>query len=178
MASSFSKICTAFRAPALSQSSILAPRLAALGRHDPSLKRKKTHKIDKKKKQKKSSNISKKPIEIFPPVDPEAFIDRNLLQKERVRNVVEVDEQEQERRILLLKEYSKYRNQQQRDELRKLQEVVMSRELALRELKKVSPWHYEEAVKTDDTLFPLHMKGPSETPPIVGYIAPDIIDEK
>lgn len=90
----------------------------------------------------------------------------------------EVDEQEKERRVLLLKEWSKYRNQQQRNELRKLKDVIMSRELALRELKKVSPWHYEEAVKTDDSLFPLHLHGPTETPPIPGYIAPDIIDEK
>ena len=89
-----------------------------------------------------------------------------------------VDEHEQERRTLLLKEWSKYRNQQQRDELRKLQDVISSRELALRELKKVSLWHFEEAVKTDDSLFPLHLQGPTETPPIVGYIAPDIIEEK
>ena len=56
----------------------MAPRLSALGRHDPTLKRKKTHKNDPKKKQKKSSNISKKPVEVFPPVDPEAFPDRYI----------------------------------------------------------------------------------------------------
>ena len=76
MASSFTKFCATLRAPVISQSSVLAPRLAALGRHDPSLKRKKTHKLDTKKKQKKTSNISKKPVEVFPPVDPEAFVDR------------------------------------------------------------------------------------------------------
>ena len=101
-----------------------------------------------------------------------------MLHSDRVRNIPKVDEQEQERRVLLLKEWSKYRNQQQRDELRKLQVVISSRELALRELKKVSPWHYEEAMKTDESLFPLHLQGPTETPPILGYIAPDIIDEK
>lgn len=100
------------------------------------------------------------------------------MQDNRVRNVPPIDEQENERRVLLLKEWSKYRNQQQREELRKLQDVINSRELALRELKKVSPWHYKEAVKIDDSLFPLYLKGPTETPPIPGYIAPDIIDEK
>ena len=104
--------------------------------------------------------------------------DRRLLESDRIRNVPKVDEHEQERRVLLLKEWSKYRNQQQRNELRKLQDVISSRELALRELKKVSIWHYEEAVKTDESLFPLHLQGPTETPPIVDYIAPDLIDER
>ena len=76
MAASIKKIRIILQVPALAQSSVLAPRLAALGRHDPTLKRKKTPKIDPKKKQKKSSNVSKKPVEVFPPVDPEAFIDR------------------------------------------------------------------------------------------------------
>ena len=76
MASSFTKFCVTLRAPAMPQSSVLAPRLAVLGRHDPGVRGKKTQKSDPKKKQKKTSNISKKPVEVFPPVDPEAFVDR------------------------------------------------------------------------------------------------------
>ena len=106
------------------------------------------------------------------------LLNRSLLKSDRIRNVPKVDGDEEERRVLLLKEWSKYRNERQRKELRKLQDVISSRELALRELKKVSIWHYEEAVKTDDSLFPLHLQGPTETPPVVDYIAPDLIDEK
>ena len=89
-----------------------------------------------------------------------------------------VDGEEQEKRVLLLKEWSRFRNRKHRDELKKLQEIISTRELALRELKKVSLWHYEEAIKTDESLFPLNLQGPTETPPVVDYIAPDMVEEK
>ena len=171
------KLCTSFvRGPVVVRVTAVSPRYAALGRHDPTLKRKKKMAQQQKKKPKKTSRASKKPVEVFPPVDPEAFVDRSLFQAERRRELSKISEEEKERRILLLKEWSRYRNRQQREELRKLQEVISSRELALRELKKVSEWHYEEAIKTDEELFPLHLTGPTETPPVANYIAPDAIE--
>lgn len=176
MASSMVKFCTlGLRAATLSRCTVLAPRCAALGRHDPTLKRKKKSKIDPKKL-KRSSNISKKPVEILPPIDPEAFVDRALLEPERLRQLPKISEKEKERRVLLLKEWSKCRNRQQRDELRRLQDIIESRDFALRELKRISPWHYEEAIKVDEGLFPLQLHGPTETPPVAGYVAPDAID--
>lgn len=170
------KFCARIGGPAVSTCTVMASRHALVARHDPTLKRKRTHKIDPKKRPKKPSNISKKPVEVFPPVDPEAFVDRTLLQPDRLRQLPKISEKEKERRVLLLKDWSKYRNRQQRDELQRLQDVIMSRELALRELRKISPWHYEQAVKADEGLFPLQLSGPTETPPIAGYVAPDAID--
>ena len=101
------------------------------------------------------------------PFDPE------MLNPARKRPQAEVSPEERERRYLLTKEWSRYRMQKHKDDLKLINSVVASRCKALRELKKVSPFLYDKALELDTGLFPFDYSGPTATPSIAGYVPPD-----
>ena len=152
----------------------LAIRQSLPARHNPGLKRKKGPIVDRKKKT-PVFNIRK--TEIVPPIDPESLLNTALLESSRQRNTVELTSEEKERRTLLLKEWSRHKMQQHKEDLQRVQELERCREEALKELKKSSLHLYEEAIQVDGDLFPVQFKGPTETPPIADYMAPDMDDK-
>lgn len=156
------------------RSSGLSIRQSLPARHNPSLKRKKNLAVNKKKKT-LSFNVRK--TEIVPPIDPESLLNATLLEASRQRHPVELSPEEKERRTLLLKEWSRHKMQQHKEDLQRVQELERCREEALKELKKSSLHLYEQAIQVDGDLFPLQFKGPNETPPIADYMAPDMDDK-
>ncbi|XP_022786270.1 39S ribosomal protein L40, mitochondrial-like [Stylophora pistillata] len=158
------------------RSSGLSIRQTIPARHNPGLKRKKGPVVQKKKRQ-TISNI-RKTAEVVPPIDPESLLNTALLEASRQRRPVELSPEEKERRTLLLKEWSRYKMQQHKEDLQRFQELERCRQEALKELKKTSPLLYEAAIKVDGDFFPIEFKGPTETPPIPDYLAPDMEDVK
>lgn len=157
------------------RSSGLSIRQSLPARHNPSLKKKKGPVVDNKKKK---QLVIRKPTEVVPPVDPESLINPALLDASRLRKPIKLSPEEQERRTLLLKEWSRYKMKQHKEDLQRVQELERCREEALKELKKSSLYLYHEAIKVGQDFFPLQFKGPAETPPIPDYMAPDMEENK
>ena len=157
------------------RSSGLVIRQSLPGRHNPSLKKKKGPTVVNKKK---NQPVFRKPTEVVPPVDSESLLNPALLEAPRIRKPVKLSYEEQERRTLLLKEWSRYKMKQHKEELQRIQELQRCREEALKELKKTSLFLYHEAIKVNHDFFPIQFKGPTETPPIPGYMAPDMEENK
>lgn len=102
------------------------------------------------------------------PLDPE------MLNPARKRLSVSISEEERERRFLLVKEYSRYRMEQHKKELCFLRGAVQSRQRALQELRQVSVPLYLQALELNKDLFPFNYKGPTATPPLSGYVPPEL----
>lgn len=102
------------------------------------------------------------------PID-ELKIDRSLLDASRKRAVPEISEEEQEKRALLQKEWSKYRFDQHVKETRLIEDFLKSQEKALKELQSESEELYQQAIKVDNSLFPYEAIGPTYTPPIKDF---------
>ena len=104
------------------------------------------------------------------PLDPE------LLNPVRKRERPQLSQSEQDDRYLLVKEWSRFRMEENKFEHMQLKKMVECREKALRELKKTSFPLYQQAVKLRSDLFPLDLMGPPHTPPIPGYEPPEPAD--
>ncbi len=104
------------------------------------------------------------------------FPDPALLDEKRKRPVTSLSVEELESRVLLSKEWSRYCLSTHKDELHQLQVQAKSRQDALRELKKISPKLFDEAIKVNQTLFPMTLNGPVDTPPFKDYVPPDLDD--
>lgn len=100
-------------------------------------------------------------------------IDPELLRPERQRKRAEVNENEAERRLLLAKDWSRYQMERHKEDYRNLTRLVACRRRALVELRKASETLYEKAVAVDKNLFPFERHGPTFTPQIPNYDAPD-----
>ena len=81
------------------------------------------------------------------PVDPEPLLNPVLLDASRLRTPIKLSPEEQERRTLLLKEWSRYKMKQHKEELQRVQELERYGEEALKELKKSSLYLCHEAIK-------------------------------
>lgn len=104
------------------------------------------------------------------PLDPE------MLNPARKRAAVSITPEESERRFLLVKEFSRYCMEQHKEELSMLQGMTIARRKALLELKRVSHSLYLQSLELSLDLFPFTHTGPTATPPIPGYIPPDMED--
>ena len=120
--------------------------LAALtpARHNPSMKKKKGPVADNWKKE---QLVIRKPTEVVHPVDPEPLLNPALLDASRLRTPIKLSPEELERRTLLLKEWSRYKMKQQKEDLQRVQELERCGEEALKELKKSSLHLYHESIK-------------------------------
>ena len=100
-------------------------------------------------------------------------LDPEMLNPVRKREKVAIPEEEKERRYLLVKEWSRYRMEQHKQELQRLHSLKKSREKALRELKKVSLPLYGQALELNPALFPYKCQPLTYTPPFPSYTPPD-----
>ncbi|KAM5263968.1 large ribosomal subunit protein mL40 [Ctenodactylus gundi] len=106
------------------------------------------------------------PIEDF--ITPLKFLD-----KSRQRPQVELPFEESERRALLLKKWSLYKQQEHEMERDAIRAMLEAQQEALQELRLESPELYSEAIKRDTSLFPFEREGPHYTPPISNYQPPE-----
>ncbi|XP_036923239.1 39S ribosomal protein L40, mitochondrial [Sturnira hondurensis] len=106
------------------------------------------------------------PIEDF--ITPVRFLD-----KVRQRPQVELSFEEAERRALLLKKWSLYKQQEHEMEREAIKSMLEAQQEALQELKLTSQELHGEAIKRDPSLFPFEREGPTYTPPISNYQPPE-----
>ena len=96
---------------------------------------------------KKKQLVIRKPTEVVRPVDPEPLLNPALLDASGLRTPIKLSPEEQERRTLLLKEWSRYKMKQHKEDLQRVQELERCGEEALKELKKSSLHLYHESIK-------------------------------
>ena len=101
------------------------------------------------------------------PLDPE------MLNPARKREKATISVEEREQRFLLVKEWSRYKMEQHKQELQHLQNMMKSRYRALSELKKVSLPLYNQALELNPDLFPYECPVVTYTPPLPTYTPPD-----
>ena len=101
------------------------------------------------------------------PFDPE------MLNPARKRPPPTLTSEERENRVLLYKEWTRHKMEENTKQMHLLRGMVKSREKALGELKSVSPTLHAKALELNPDLFPLECKGPTHTPPIPTYVPPD-----
>ncbi|XP_007956649.1 39S ribosomal protein L40, mitochondrial [Orycteropus afer afer] len=106
------------------------------------------------------------PIEDF--ITPVKFLD-----KARQRPQVELPFEETERRALLLKKWSLYKQQEQEMERAAVKSLLEAQQEALQELCLASPELHAEAIKRDPRLLPFESEGPHHTPPVPNYQPPE-----
>jgi len=129
---------------------------------------KKRRKIEKAIRKQEMKGQKLKPVE-------EIEGDRTVLKTldKRKRDVATVSFDESEQRALLHKNWTRYKTQQFVNEWRTVERVVRSQSSALLELRQESEQLYQQAIEIDEKLIPFEARGPLETPPIKGYLAPD-----
>ncbi|XP_016099598.1 39S ribosomal protein L40, mitochondrial-like [Sinocyclocheilus grahami] len=117
---------------------------------------------------KKLKRLEKVPPELIPIED---FITpAKCFDETRIRDAPKLSFEESERRALLLKEWSRYKYSQHQTEMDTIEEALEAQRQALDELKLEL---YKAAVSPDMDLFPFQREGPSYTPPITNYEAPE-----
>lgn len=138
----------------------------------------KKKKVDPKKDQAAKDRLKKRirrlekasqeliPIEDF--ITPVRFLD-----KVRQRPQVELSFEETERRALLLKKWSLYKQREHEMERDAIRSMLEAQQEALQELQLTSPELHVEATKRDPSLFPFEREGPDYTPPVSNYQAPE-----
>ncbi|KAM6155992.1 large ribosomal subunit protein mL40 [Rhynchocyon petersi] len=102
------------------------------------------------------------PIEDF--ITPVKFLD-----KARQRPPVELSFEEMEKRALLLKKWSLYKQQEHKREKDAIQSLLEAQQDALQELRLISLELHEAAIKRDPSLLPFEREGPHYTPPVPNY---------
>lgn len=123
--------------------------------------------VKKQELEKLMQVTSLKAAKMGEPFDPE------MLNPARKRAPVEKSLEEKENEYLLMKEWSRHQMETHKQDLKKLADMVTSRERAMRELKKLSPLLYNRALELKEDLFPYECLGPTATPPIADYVPPD-----
>ncbi|KAF3695583.1 39S ribosomal protein L40, mitochondrial [Channa argus] len=127
--------------------------------------------IMKERLKKKLKKMEKVPPELIPIED---FItSAKCLDETRERSAPSLSFDESERRALLLKEWSRYKQKQHMAQVQAVELALKAQREALEELKLESEELYLAALKPDILLFPFTHEGPAYTPPKTNYEAPD-----
>ncbi|PKK25841.1 mitochondrial ribosomal protein L40 [Columba livia] len=139
---------------------------------------KKKKKVDVKREQAQKDRMKKKikklekaapeliPIEDF--ITPIKYSDSN-----RARSLPPLSFEETERRVLLMKKWSLFKQKQAQAEKKAIQTLVEAQQEALKELRLESEELYQAAIRRDEGLFPFERDGPDYTPPLPGYDPPE-----
>ncbi|XP_026494389.2 large ribosomal subunit protein mL40 [Vanessa tameamea] len=109
-----------------------------------------------------------KPIEEIEP--PLHLLDE---MKKRKRPAVNISEEEQEARALLLKDWTRYKKQEYISNVNQIDRIMAAQRRALDMLYEESEELYNEAIMPDLQLIPYTVSGTYATPPIKNYNSPD-----
>ncbi|PSN33246.1 39S ribosomal protein L40 [Blattella germanica] len=93
--------------------------------------------------------------------------------KERARNLPPLTLEEEDERILLQKEWSRYKRKQHLKDIQMIDRLIFSQQKALDELRKESEELYQAAIQINPLQLPFITHGPVYTPPIKDYDSPD-----
>ncbi|XP_011637847.1 39S ribosomal protein L40, mitochondrial [Pogonomyrmex barbatus] len=93
--------------------------------------------------------------------------------EQRLRKLPSISEEEAESRILLQKDWNKYKTQQHLAIIQTIDSILHSQQRALDELRAESEELYQQAIQIDFDFIPYTTKGPLKTPPIENYDCPD-----
>ncbi|XP_071380001.1 large ribosomal subunit protein mL40 [Centroberyx affinis] len=154
--------------------SVMTLKTSAPLRGEPRKKKKvdpRREQVMRERMRKRLRRLEKVPPEFIPIEDfitPARFLDET-----RERSTPRLSFEESERRALLLKEWSRYKQKQHMAEMEAIEVALEAQREALQELKIESEELYQAALKPDTLLFPFSHKGPSYTPPKANYDAPD-----
>lgn len=139
---------------------------------------KKKKKVDPKREQmvrerlkKKLKKLEKVPPELIPIED--FIVSSKCMDEARSRSPPATSFEENERRALLLKEWSRYKQEQHMAEKKAVESALEAQREALEELRLSSHELYLAALKPDISLFPFTHNGPAYTPPKTKYEAPE-----
>ena len=91
----------------------------------------------------------------------------------RARNPPQLLLEESERRALLLKDWSRYKQSQHQAEMDAISQALEAQREALEELRLESEELYYAALTPDPSLLPFHRQGPSYTPAKHNYEPPE-----
>lgn len=92
---------------------------------------------------------------------------------ERFREPTKIDEETEDYRAIIFKNYSRSRNALMILDDHWICKVIRNQEKALKSLKQINLNLYESAVQFDSTLNNFVICGPNLTPPINNYQSPD-----
>ncbi|XP_063991678.1 large ribosomal subunit protein mL40 [Diachasmimorpha longicaudata] len=93
--------------------------------------------------------------------------------KRRTRPKPKLSDEVIEDRILLLKEWTRYKQHEHLTDIQMIDTAVLSQQKALDELRSESEELYQAAIQLDLSFLPHNVQGPVSTPPIRGYNTPD-----
>lgn len=151
---------------------LLAEPLKKKKKLDPNIIRqreeKKRRKLEKSIRRLEKTAKQLKPIsELMVPMYLKTEKDR------RTRKLPPLTEEEDDRRVLLNKEWCKYKRNEFLNDVTIIERFIASQIKALNELKQESEELYNEAIQIDCSLIPYETQGPFHTPPIEDYVCPD-----
>ncbi|CAM2103126.1 large ribosomal subunit protein mL40 isoform X1 [Lepidochelys kempii] len=156
------------------QTSMLAFQASLPMRAEPRKKKKadpRREQAQKDRMKKKIKKLEKAALEMIPIEDfvtPFKFLDAS-----RVRDISPLSFEESERRALLLKKWALYKQKEHEAEMETLKSLMAAQQEALEELRLESEELYQAAIRRDDDLFPFEKEGPTYTPQVPGYEAPE-----
>lgn len=90
----------------------------------------------------------------------------------RKRPSIQVSDEQKEYRAILQKDWARYQRQQNLELHRICRNIFASQSKALEELRLESEELYQAAIQPDETMLPITIKGPVNTPPIKNYESP------
>ncbi|XP_065081551.1 large ribosomal subunit protein mL40 [Ochlerotatus camptorhynchus] len=133
------------------------------------------HREERKRKrlEKQIRRLEKNARQLKPVEELELPIELIDEQAQRKRTGVKVSAQVAESRVLLEKQWAKYKMAEKLADYQLIDRVLAAQTKALNELRLESEELYQSAVQVDEGLVPFQAVGPVVTPPIEGYEMPD-----
>ena len=123
----------------------------------------------KRKLAKALKKMEKKDRQPKPLIECEVPLHLHKEAGERKREFV-VNQDEEEERIHLMKDWSRFTLTRHRNEIWKQDIIQITQQMALDELRKESEDLYLSAIQFDSSILPISFKGPVSTPPIENYL--------
>ncbi|XP_069476159.1 large ribosomal subunit protein mL40 [Ambystoma mexicanum] len=156
------------------QTSLLDLRISLPMRAEPKKKKRVDPKRDSANRDRLRKKL-KKLERVAPELIPiEDFIDPSQHKVQlNVRSLPTLPFEERERRAVLLKKWSLFKQEEHKLEMATIESLLDAQAKALAELRLESEELYQAAVLRDPGLFPFESQGPTHTPPIPNYEAPE-----
>jgi len=153
-------------------SALLGEPLKRKKRIDPAIVRARQERT-KRKLEKQIRRLQKLAKQLKPVSEMEVPLKLIEERTQRLRKLPPISEEEAESRILLQKDWNRYKTQQHLATIQAIDSIVYSQQRALDELRAESEELYQEAIQIDLGLLPHTAKGPLKTPAIENYDNPD-----